>query len=336
MSREELLNAFENKKEQEIPVSFWHHYAKDEFVPANEHPEITGINVEGHAKYVDDVNPDFVKLMTDGYFQYDFQNVTDVHDLHSLIQLTNIPNDYWWLKGQRDLIKKQKNVIHGKYSFYNVFSPVTVLKWALVDETKEPLTNGDKRFADLYAQSPELLHDVLKKIAGDINKQVDAAIDAGADGIYYSTQSIQDDRADNKDFFDYIQKPADFAVINEINRKAPINILHVCGFDQAKNHLEWYTDYQLQIINWSTHVDGYTLGEGKKLFGDRVVLGGFGITEQDVLYSGTKQEIQKEAQRIVSEAGTKGVLIGADCTIKRDTPIEHIKWAQEAVHALTK
>ncbi len=74
------------------------------------------------------------------------------------------------------------------------------LKWALVDETKEPLTNGDKRFADLYAQSPELLHDVLKKIAGDINKQVDAAIDAGADGIYYSTQSIQDDRADNKDF----------------------------------------------------------------------------------------------------------------------------------------
>ncbi len=336
MTRDELLTAFKNNEEQKIPVSFWHHYAKDEFVPAHDHPEIIETNVEGHRKYVQDVNPDFVKLMTDGYFQYPFQNVKNAHDLKSLAQLTNIPDDFWWLKGQRDLVQKQIQVIQGKYSFYNVFSPVTILKWALVDETKEPLTNGDKRFADLYQQDPVLLHEVLQKIAIDINKQVDVAISAGADGIYYSTQSIQDERVDNKDFFDNIQKPADLAVIHEINQKAPFNILHVCGFDQAKNHLEWYTDYPLQIINWSINVDGYTLKEGKQLFGDRVVLGGFGITTQDILYNGSKAEIQKEAQRIVNEVGNKGVLIGADCTIKRDTPIEHIKWAEEAVHALTK
>lgn len=336
MSREELLKAFKNQEEQEIPISFWHHYAKDEFVPAKIHPEIIKINVDGHRQYVKDVNPDFVKLMTDGYFQYPFQNVTNVHDLQSLSQLVNLPNDHWWLKGQRDLVKKQKSVIQGKYSFYNIFSPVTILKWALVDETKEPLTNGDKRFTDLYEQNPEVLHEVLQKIAADINKQVDVAIDAGADGIYYSTQSIQDSRADNKDFFNYIQKPADLTVIKRINQKAPFNILHVCGFDQAKNHLEWYTDYPLQIINWSTNVDGYSLAEGKQLFGGRVVLGGFGITTRDVLYNGSKSEIQREAQRIVNGVGNKGVLIGADCTIKRDTPIEHIKWAQEAIHALTK
>ncbi len=336
MERRDLLQALGNKEEQEIPVSFWHHYAKDEFIPANTHSEMVDVNVAGHRQYVDEVDPDFVKLMTDGYFQYRFRDVNEVQRLYALPYLKRLPDVNEWLTGQSVLIKKQRQVIGDKYSFYNVFSPVTLLKWALVDETQEPLTTGDQRIADLYERDPERLYLLLREIAADVKKLVDVAIDSGANGIYYSTQSVQDARVDNLDFFTHIQKAIDLEVITEINLKTTTSILHICGFDQAKNHLEWFTDYTLPVINWSTHVDDCSLGEGKKLFGDRVVFGGFGITTQDILYRGTKRGIQREAERLVNEAGTTGVLIGADCTIKRDTPVTHIRWAEEAVHNLTK
>ena len=44
-----------------------------------------------------------------------------------------------------------------------------------------------------------------------------------------------------------------------------INILHICGFDGATNHLEWFANYPLQVINRATKVGGYTPSEGKKL-----------------------------------------------------------------------
>lgn len=336
MNKEELTKAFENKAENTVPVAFWHHFATNEFISAGEHPEVNKININGHRQYVSEAQPDFMKLMTDGYFLYPFENVENAQDLASLSRLTNIKDDNQWLLGQQQLVRAQKEAVNDRFTFYNVFSPLTILKWSLIDHESESLEVADKKFADLYTQDPKLVTEILKRIGEDVKKQIDVVTDAGADGVYYSTQSIQDERVYNKDFFDDVQEPVDLAVIDEINHKSSVNILHVCGFDGAENHLDWYTNYPLQIINWSTHTDGYTLGEGKKLFKDKVVLGGFGINKDDVLYNGTKDEIEAEVNELLSEAGTTGVIIGADCTIQRDTPLEHIKWAEAAVHSFTQ
>ncbi len=335
MSENFLSQAFNNEEEKEVPISFWHHFAPNEFVSAKEHPEVVDQNLNGLKKYVQDVNPDFIKLMTDGFFLYDFQDVENVQDADSLQKIKPLSHDNWWFRGQAELVKKQRNVVGKKLAFYNIFSPVTILKWALVDQTKEPVTLADKRFADLYEDHPQLVKKVLDVIAQDVIEQVNIVLKSGADGVYYSTQTIQDDRLFNKEFFDSVHKPVDLKVIDGINKLSQKNILHICGFDGAKNDLAWFKDYPLQIINWSCHTDGYSLGEGKKLFGGKPVLGGFGITKKDLLYSGSKQEIQNEVHRLIDEAGTKGVILGADCTIFRDTPIDHIKWAKQAAHDYT-
>ena len=61
-----------------------------------------------------------------------------------------------------------------------------------------------------------------------------------------------------------------------------INILHIHGFDDATNHLEWFANYPLQVINRATKVGGYTLSEGKKLFSGCIVLDDFGNSRKGI------------------------------------------------------
>ena len=99
------------------------------------------------------------------------------------------------------------------------------------------------------------------------------------------------------------------------------------------NPLEWYVDYPAKVYNWATHNENVSIAEGKKLFKDQPVLGGFDNNAGTLLYTGTKEELQEEVKRILDEAGTRGVAIGADCTILEDFDPERIEWIKEAARA---
>lgn len=114
------------------------------------------------------------------------------------------------------------------------------------------------------------------------------------------------------------------------------NILHCCGWAGDENRVEVWQDYPAKAVNWAVYVENMTLPEGKEFFGGKCVLGGFDNRKDGVLYSGTKEEVQKEAVRLVTEAGDIGVIIGADCTLPSDIPVERMKWVREALDSLAK
>ena len=43
-----------------------------------------------------------------------------------------------------------------------------------------------------------------------------------------------------------------------------------------------------------------------------------------------------EVRRLLDESGTKGVLLGADCTIPRDTDIRHLEWIRDEADKYVK
>lgn len=316
----------------EIPVSFWRHFADDETVDALQHPEIETINIQGHQKFVADVAPDFVKLMSDGYFNLPLNHVKNPRNIDDLIKIQEVDDEEDWLIKQIYLVQKQKKVIGNRKGFYNVFSPVTILKWALFDANTEEPVKGDERLVAFFIKYPEKIKHILEVIAEGVNKQVKAVVrEGGADGIYYSTQELQSPKY-NKTLFDTIQKTIDLTVIATIKSVSDTNILHICGFSDTTNHLEWFTDYNLSIINWSITSEGVSLKAGQNIFKDKIVLGGFSNTNKGVLYRGTKKEIEAEVGKLLTDVDRKRVIIGADCTIIRDTAIEHLKWAVDAVH----
>ena len=52
------------------------------------------------------------------------------------------------------------------------------------------------------------------------------------------------------------------------------------------------------MINWAVHVEQFGLKEGKELFGNRAVIGGFAQTKESILYKGTKEEIENALQKV--------------------------------------
>ena len=332
LSRETVLKALHNETVDQVPASFWRHFADNEFTNAATTPSVLTTNLNGHRDYYQAVDVDFAKTMLDGYFPYPFHGVNDPKNITDLHNLRPIANDDPWLTGQVALAEKQKQIAGSRPTFVTMFSPLFLLKWALIEHYQEPLLLADKRFADMYEEDPQLVLHVLKVISDDQKKVAKALMTTSIDGIYYSTQEIQDERTSTPKFFEEVMEPTDIDVQNAINAVSPLNILHICGFDGADNHLDWFVNYPLQVINWATETDGYSLAAGKKLFGDRPVMGGLDNSAKGILYSGTKQQIQDKVYALIAETGNQGVLLGADCTVPRDIDYDHLRWAIEAAH----
>ncbi|WP_235778145.1 uroporphyrinogen decarboxylase [Paucilactobacillus suebicus] len=260
----DVIKAFNNEEEDIIPVSFWRHFADSEFIDALAHPEVIDLNVSGHKRYIHSINPDFVKTMTDGYFIDPSLRDRDPKSVDNLRIIQPLSEDHEWIQGQINLANNQKLAAGDKLTFYTLFSPLTILKWALIDHEKEDLFLADKRFADLYEKDSKAVEHALNVIGKDIQSVVKALSSSNIDGVYFSTQEIQDGRVKTFEFFKNVIEPVDTSIITEINKYFDINILHVCGFADATNHLEWFKNYQLQVINWSTHAENLSLKDGKK------------------------------------------------------------------------
>lgn len=317
--REFVLDAFNNKAVERVPVGFWFHFAADAFFDSSE--ATVKRNVEGHQKYVDEFQPDFLKLMSDGFFGYPNEALKKLATAAELDQIEK-EDASAWIQGQVDLVKE----LTGRFkeelvSFYNIFAPATYLSLLL------EVAGNDLTVPQLAKENPQGLSRVLKLIAEDVallSKRV--ITEGGADGIYFSARNV--DGVSKADYLKIVA-PSELYILEAANAVSEYNILHICGYEGHRNDLSTFVDYPAKIINWAVTVENVSLQEGKKLFGGRAVIGGFNNTTDSVLYKGTKEEIEAETVKLIAEAGRTGVILGADCTIPSDTPLEHLSWVRE-------
>jgi uroporphyrinogen decarboxylase len=331
--REWVTRAFRNETVEKVPAGFWFHYTKDELVDGLKHPEMLEQNLAGHQKYYRELRPDFIKIMSDGFFIYPNREFQEAKTAADLKRVKSIGADHPWIEKQVALVKTLTELF-GKdvLSFYNIFSPVTFFKFIRQTPGTPLSPEPEILFMDLAAEDPQALRHALDVVSGDLALLARRVIaEGGADGIYLSTQDIADPRF-NAAFQRDLIKPGDVAVLSSASAAKPgsvINILHICGYEGHRNNLGHYVSYPADVFNWASVCENVSLGEGKKLFGGKPVLGGFANTTQDILYRGSKDEIQGETRRLLNEAGRQGVILGADCTIPRDTDLEHLNWVRE-------
>jgi len=330
----DIKNIVVNHSNQQVPVGFWYHFSAASGVDldAFKDPEIIDRTVSGTQKLVDSLAPDFVKLMSDGLFHYQFNYQKNSEHRTIYDALAPITDDHPWLKQTATLIAKQRAVIGKRKGFYNIFSPTTLLKWALVKQEngQHDKANADKTLATEILKNPDAIKQALQVITQDVIKQVQTAIRAGADGIYYSTQVIQDQRLNQGDFEKFVAD-TDHQVLQAANKLSDLNVLHICGNGGARNNVHWFQTYEAAIINWATDIESVSLREGKRIFPNKTVLGGFGNTKYDLLYQGTKADIQQYVHTLIQETGRDHLIIGANCTVPRDIDLNRLRWVSEAV-----
>ena len=327
--RELVLRAFRGEAVERVPVGFWFHFVTlEEKGQGLNNPRIFQKSLEGHAAYVRKIRPDFVKIMSDGFFLYPSPLYSkDIRSIKELAGIEPIGADHPWIDQQVEIVKAIKAAYPEEIaSFYNIFAPVSYLKrWFRTDRSR-----GDKELADFLEEDANLTRHVLEVITQDIASLTRRIItEAGIEGIYLSTQEIQDERVDGQIYRRYIE-PSNVAVLEAANAAGGQNILHICGFEGANNDLTLFKDYPAQVFNWATHHEGVSLAEGRQLFHGRTVLGGFENGRASLLNKGSRAELEEETRRLLNQAGRQGVILGADCTVPDDFELERLDWIRQA------
>lgn len=326
-NKELVFAAMDNKPTERVPSGFWFHFLPDE-ISANafKQPDLTGRVLEGEINYIETVKPDFVKIMTDGFFPYENESAQALRTAADFKRIRPLDENAPWFTQQIEYAKKlTRRFGRDTAMFYNVFAAATIIKFMHAGEmdSEEFLAAAVREDAEAVRQGLDVISRDLAKLA------VRIIAEGGADGIYFSVQNLLGDGM-TKDVYDAVLAPGERAVLAAANTVSDYNILHICGYAGHRNNLAWYADYDVKTVNWAAVVEGVPLEEGRKLFGAKSVLGGFGNLDDEILYTGTKDAIQAETRRLLAKAGRQGTILGADCTVPRNIDWTHFEWVREA------
>ena len=215
---------------------------------------------------------------------------------------------------------KDRVVIH-----MNVFAPLALARRI-----------GDERLAAHIAENPAAVKQGLAVIAEEQAYLAEQAVrEAGCDGCVVCFQGAELRRFSPEEFDEYV-RPYDMRVLGAANAASDLNIVHFCGWDEWKNRFSLWREYPARAVNWAIYVDGMDLVRGRDYFGGRTVFGGFDNRVHGLLYTEPRGVVMEETRRIVSDyaeatGSTRGLMIGADCSLLPDFERERITWVREAL-----
>ncbi|MGI6108180.1 MAG: uroporphyrinogen decarboxylase family protein [Lachnospiraceae bacterium] len=316
--RERVLTVFNNHTADRIPAAFWYHFSPD----ADE-GELT---VKKHLDLYREADFDLIKIMCDGFFNYPNPQIAEFTEASDWNRLKPLGPDHPWITRQ---VKRAEEIVKQSKGeccvFYNVFNPMSLLRFQ---------TSYEKLMHDV-AEDPQAVKNAFAVVGEDVRSLIRGLIvEAGCDGVYYCVQNAETFRF-TADQYRSLVTPAELEALQYANSMSENNILHCCGWAGDKNRIEVWQDYPAKCVNWAVYTEGLSLSEGRKFFGGKAILGGFKNTKDGVLYSGSKEEVKAEAKKIVREAGSDGLIVGADCTVPSDISHERFLWVREALDEIT-
>lgn len=315
--RTRVLNAFNNKPVDRVPVGFWFHFTGEQGMgqPC----------VDAHLDYYKRIDPDMMKIMSDSYFPYPF--TVEIKEAADWRKIKPLGPNHRFIREQVERVKGVTQGINKECcTFYNVFAPFSSIRFGTSDELVMQHLKKDPT-AVLYAL------DVIAQDNATIAQLV--VTEGGCDGIYYCLQGGEQTRFTFEEYRKYIT-PSDKYVLEHVNKFSDNNILHCCGWAGEKNRLQLWQDYPAKVINWAVFVEEMDLVEGKKFFGGKPVLGGYDNRKDGTLYSGTRAEVEDYTRKLVAQTGDNGIILGADCTLPADVDLQRIRWVLDTVEAMKK
>jgi uroporphyrinogen decarboxylase len=322
--RTRVLNAMNKKEVDHVPVGFWFHFGGEEAVG--------DACVKAHLNYYRETDLDFVKIMCDNYFPFPLPEIKCAADWRKVKPLAE---DHPFIREQVERAKAIVEAIGSERCvFYNVFAPFSSLRFGA-----EALGLSD---ADVMAHIREDKNAVMQALdrIGQSNALLAELLiaEAGCDGVYYCVQGGEYDRFTPQEYRVLI-RPSDLYVLEHANRFSDNNIIHMCGWAGNRNQLSIWQDYPAKVVNWAVHVEGLDLEQGRYFIEGRTSLGGFEThwdehTQQGILYTGSKQELQEYTRNMILNHGKIGMMLGGDCTIDAKLSWERIRWVVEAARSI--
>jgi uroporphyrinogen decarboxylase len=307
--REAMLALLEKGGRQPyIPAAFFIHFdAKYHFGAAA---------VEKHLEYFRHTGMDFVKIQ----YEKTFPPIPAIKAPADWATMPSYPIEFYEpvLAAVDGLVKAAKQEALVLMTLYSPFM-------CAGHTTSLPLLTSHLQ------ENPDAVRKGLEAITDSLMRFAKACIRLGVDGFYASTQGGEAGRFEDPGVFTRHVKPFDLALMNEMERACPFNILHVCDYNAPYADLTPFVDYPGHVVNCNPQLTGGRLpwAEIARLFG-RPCMGG--LDRHGLIASAGPADIGREVNRVLREASRPFVL-GADCTLPGDIAWDSVRAAVDAAHA---
>jgi len=315
--RERVIAAFQGKETDHVPVCMWQHV-----------PQEYWADDDRFAQYQIDAykntDVDFVKLSADKYFGWPAPVLDGITSAKELYQIKPLGGDHPFIRGQIERTKKIIRQLNGEcVALYLIFAPICYLR----------LQVGYPTMMRLIREDPEAMKYACGVIAEDVKLLIRGVIEeAGADGIFFSVQNAEENRFTYEEYRQWIT-PTEKPVLDYANTLSSMNAIHLCAWEEIPNRLSVWADYKAAVISWSRYIDIMDIQEAKKHFGC-TVWGGFDNRPGSILYTASREEVEREVRSLIEQGGRTGYILGADCSLHNELDEERIRWVVEAARKI--
>jgi uroporphyrinogen decarboxylase len=295
-----------------VPICFWHH-----FIPEGSGTRMAELTMEFFCRKFD---LDIVKIMPDLPYPAPEQTITFAN------QWSNLPDlglDTPMFQQQLICIRALRSELGKDFPLIlTIFSPLTQT-FRFVGKTQ----------AIAHARAnPLAFEQGLATVATNLSLLANAAIEAGASGIFFSSMG-----ATNIDFtpLEYARfgRPYDLQVL-ESAKAGWLNIIHVHADPTQVDdeiYFENFIDYPVQVMSWSDRLTGPSLREALTMT-EKCLMGG--LAERGPITHGGETEIENEIMAAVTQTKGRRLILANGCSVPDDTPEEWLHIARKLIDQL--
>ncbi len=263
-----------------VPFCFWHH-----FKPEGSGERLAAFTMEF---FVEKFHLDIAKIMPDLPYPAPEQPFVEAEQMRFLPRL-NL--DTPMFAEQLVCIRALRSRLGSDYPILlTLFSPLT---YALRFMGKQ------KGIAEAR-KNPDPFEEGLGTIAANLRRLMEAAIEAGASGIFFSCMGVT---------------TADFT-----------------REEYARFGRPYDPDYPISVMSWSDRVTGPSLSEALTLT-DKCLMGG--LWERGPLTHGSEAELENEILSAISQTKGRRLILANGCSVPDDTPEEWLQIARRLVDNLS-
>lgn len=198
----------------------------------------------------------------------------------------------------------------------------------IIQTIPNPLTlaktlRGEAFFDDLRNHSANL-KPALTAITKTLLKFSLESLKAGADGIFFFTQTASFDFLTEKEYKKFGVK-YDMKILNTLKERNALLVLHIHGLNIMFNLLK---NYPVQIINWHDQLTAPTIAEARNI-SDKTFLGG--VEENEMLLKENPETIKNRVKSIAGKNAGARLIFGPGCVLPIKTPEINIVAAKKAL-----
>lgn len=311
MNRVERIHAtIAGQQPDRVPVGMWYHFS----------PKLSAEEAaDAHFDYVKSVDLDLIKIMYDNTYVLE-QKIQKPSDWYKIKPLGKTSPFYC---KQRDILRRLAQKGAGEYPIW--MTMFGAFKLAVM-ATSDAMVMAHSR------EDPDAVCAGVAAIADSLCDWAEGYLSEGADAIFYSAQFGEIGRF-TKDAWRKLVRPYDLKVLSVAEQtNGKYNVLHLCGEPEYgyRVHLDRFADYPGSMVNWAIYPNGYALERGADLF-ERPVMGG--LDNHGVMAHGSDEEVAQAVRELLDRYGSKGFMIGADCSIESPACTGRIRKAVETVKA---